>query len=333
MGAGAIRTQAVRVHAPGGPEVLRLEELELAAPARGEARLRQLAMGLNFIDVYHRSGSYPPPTYPFTPGLEGAGVVEELGPGVEHLRVGDRVAYAAPPPGAYAAHRNVAADKLVRLPPQLDERIAAAAMLKGLTAWYLLRKTYPVGADTTLLVHAAAGGVGSLLCQWGRRLGARVIGTVGSEEKAAQALADGCEHAILYAREDFVARTRELTGGRGCDVVYDSVGQATLMGSLACLVRRGLLVSFGQSSGTPDPLPLSLLAGHGSLYVTRPTLMDYTATRAELEQGAGELFALLAAGDLSVHIGATLPLSQVAQAHRDLEARATRGSTILVPET
>lgn len=331
MSFGELRTQAVRVPAAGGPEVLRFEEVELAPPARGEARVRHGAIGLNFIDVYHRSGLYPPPAYPYTPGIEAAGVVEELGEGVTHLADGDRVAYATTPPGAYAERRNAPADKLVRLPAGLDERTAAAGMLKGLTAWYLLRKTFVVEHGATILVHAAAGGVGSLLCQWAHSLGATVIGTVGDQEKAKQARADGCAHTILYEAEDFAARVRELTQGRGCDVVYDSVGRATVLESLKCLRRRGLLVSFGQSSGSPEPLPLGLLAARGSLFVTRPTLFDYTSTRAELEEGAGELFARLVSGALRVRIGQTFPLSAAAEAQRALEARQTRGSTILLP--
>ncbi len=331
MGQPSLRTRAVRVPRAGGPEVLLLEEVELPPPGPGEVRLRHAAIGLNFIDVYQRSGLYPPPAYPFTPGLEGAGVVEELGPGVTALAVGQRVAYASAPPGAYAGRRNAPADKLVRLPEGVDERTAAASMLKGLTAWYLLRGTYAVGEGTTILVHAAAGGVGSLLCQWAHRLGATVIGTVGDDAKARQALEDGCTHAIVYTREDFATKTRELTDGRGCDVVYDSVGRTTLEASLTCLRRRGLLVSFGQSSGNPEPLAVGRLAAHGSLFLTRPTLFDYTATRAELERGAGELLGLLAAGGLRVRIGREYPLAQAAQAHADLEARRTSGSTLLVP--
>lgn len=331
MGEKSLRTRAVRVSRAGGPEVLRLEEIELPPPGPGEVRVRQAAIGLNFIDVYQRSGLYPPPAYPYTPGLEGAGVVEALGAGVTRFAVGQRVAYATAPPGAYAERRNAPAEKLVHLPAGVDERTAAASMLKGLTAWYLLRETFAVGGGTTILVHAAAGGVGSLLCQWARRLGATVIGTVGDQAKAQQARSDGCAHVVLYTAEDFVARTRELTDGRGCDVVYDSVGRATFEGSLACLRRRGLLVSFGQSSGNPEPLAVGRLAAHGSLYLTRPTLFDYTATRAELERGADELFGLLARGELRVRIGRSYPLSQAAQAHADLEARHTSGSTLLVP--
>ena len=326
------RTRVIRVHAAGGPEVLCREEVELAALEKGEVRVRHGAIGLNFIDVYHRSGLYPPPAYPFTPGLEAAGVVEAVASDVEHLSIGDRVAYAARPLGAYAERRNIPADIAVKLPEGVDEHTAAAVMLKGLTAWCLLHGVYAVGAGSTILVHAAAGGVGSLLCQWAKHLGATVIGTVGDESKAQQAHEDGCDHTILYRDEDFAARVRELTKGRGCDVVYDSVGKATLEGSLASLKRRGLLVTFGQSSGTPEPLALSKLAAGGSLFVTRPTMLDYTATRAELETGANELFTLLAAGTLRVRIGATFPLAQAADAHRALESRATHGSTILLPE-
>lgn len=325
------RVGAVRAHAAGGPEVLCFEELALARPGAGEVLVRHEAIGLNYIDVYLRSGLYPPPAHPFVPGFEAAGVVLELGPGMRALRVGDRVAYASRPLGAYAQARVLPADRLLRLPDAVSTETAAGATLKGLTAWYLLRKTYPVTRETTLLVHAAAGGVGSLLCQWARQIGARAIGTVGSEEKAERARADGCAETIVYSREDFVARVRELTGGRGVDVVYDSVGAATFMRSLDCLRPRGLMVSFGQSSGPIAPLALSELASRGSLFLTRPSLFDYTATRAELEEGGRELYGLLERGLLRCHVARRFPLREAAAAHAELEQRRTSGSTVLVP--
>jgi NADPH2:quinone reductase len=322
--------QAIVVRRAGGPEVLEVASLPEPRPGPGEALVRHVAIGLDFIDVYHRTGLYPVST-PFTPGLEAAGVVEALGPGVDGLAVGERVAYAAPPPGAYQERRAIAAAKLVKLPRGIDERTAAGAMLKGMTAEFLVRRTFRVERGQTVLVHAAAGGVGLLLCQWASHLGARVIGTVGSREKAELAAAHGCAHPVLYREEDFVAAVRALTGGALCEVVYDSVGRDTFLGSLDCLRPRGMLVSFGQSSGSPEPLDVGLLGRKGSLFLTRPSLMAYTATRAELEASAGALFEGLAQGWLRVEIGASWPLAEAAEAHRALEGRRTSGASLLLP--
>jgi NADPH:quinone reductase len=321
----------VRVHEVGGPEVLRFEQVEVGEPGPGQARLRQTAVGLNFIDVYFRTGLYPAPGLPFTPGLEGAGVVEAIGEGVTEVAVGDRVAYAAPPIGAYAEARLMQADRLVRLPDAIGDQQAAAMMLKGMTAHYLLRRTFPVKAGQTILFHAAAGGVGLIACQWAKHLGARVIGTVGSEAKAQLARAHGCDVPIRYDREDVVARVRELTGGKGVPVVYDSVGKDTFEQSLDCLAPRGMLVAFGQSSGNIPPLNLGILSQKGSLYVTRPTLMTYTAARDDLLASAKELFDVVQSGAVKIEINQTFALREAAQAHRALEGRKTTGSTILLP--
>jgi len=323
-------SHAIRIHEHGGPDVLRWEEVDVPPPGPGEVRIRQTAVGLNFIDTYHRTGLYPVPDLPAVLGREAAGVVEEIGPGVEGLAQGDRVAYPMEA-GAYAEARIVRAAALVRLPDAVDDRTAAAVMLKGLTAWYLLRKTHRVGAGETILVHAAAGGVGLLACQWAAHLGATVIGTVGSAEKADLARSHGCAHPVLYRSEDVVARVREITGGRGVPVVYDSVGKDTIDASLDCLAPRGLLVSFGQSSGSPPPLDLQELSRRGSLFVTRPTLATYIAERDEYLEGAKELFDRIGSGVLSVEVGATYPLRDAARAHRDLEGRRTTGSTVLLP--
>jgi len=323
-------TEAIRMHSTGGPEVLRLEDVEVGEPGTGEARVRHTAIGLNFIDTYHRSGLYPL-ALPATPGMEAAGMVEAVGEGVTEVEPGDRVAYAGAPPGAYAEVRLIPAAKLVRLPDDVEDATAAAAMLKGLTAWYLLRKTFPVEAGETILVHAAAGGVGLLLCQWASHLGATVIGTASSEEKAELASANGCDHPVIYTRDSFVDRVRELTGGAGVSVVYDGVGASTWEGSLNCLGRRGMMVSYGNASGpVPAVQPLEL-SRRGSLFLTRPTLMDYTATREELLEGAEELFGVLGSGAVRVRIGNRYPLGDAAQAHRDLEGRKTTGSSLLLP--
>ena len=321
----------VRVHEVGGPEVLRFEQVEVGKPGPGQARLRQTAVGLNFIDVYFRTGLYPAPGLPFTPGLEGAGVVEAIGEGVTEVAVGDRVAYAAPPIGAYAEARLMQADRLVRLPDAIGDQQAAAMMLKGMTAHYLLRRTFPVKAGQTILFHAAAGGVGLIACQWARHLGARVIGTVGSEAKAELARAHGCDVPIRYDREDVVARVRELTDGKGVPVVYDSVGKDTFEQSLDCLAPRGMLVAFGQSSGNIPPLNLGVLSQKGSLYVTRPTLMTYTAARDDLLATARELFDVVQSGAVRIEINQTFALRDAADAHRALEGRQTTGSTVLLP--
>lgn len=321
--------QVVRIHTTGGPDVLRVDELDVARPGPKEALVRHTAVGLNYIDTYHRSGLYPLPSLPHGIGLEAAGVVEDVGAEVREVAVGDRVAYAGGAPGAYAARRVIAADRLVRLPDDIDDERAAAMMLKGMTVEYLVRRTFAVQRGQTVLLHAAAGGVGTLACQWLAHLGATVIGTVGSDEKAELARAHGCTHTIVYTREDVVARVRELTGGAGVPVVYDSVGKSTLFSSLDCLAPRGLLVSFGNSSGMPDPLPLGILSQKGSLYVTRPTLMTYTAARADLVASAEALFDVVRTGAVRVEVRQRWPLAEVAEAHRALESRQTVGSSIL----
>jgi len=323
-------THAIRVHAYGGPEVLKWEEIELGAPGPGEIRLKQSAIGLNYIDVYVRTGFYPQASFPFLPGMEGAGVVTAVGAGVTDLAIGDRVAYAGPI-GAYAQERLIAADRVVKIPASISEEIAAAIMLKGMTAEYLLRRTYRVGPETTLLFHAAAGGVGLIACQWARSLGATVIGTVGSAEKAKLALEHGATHVINYREEDFVARVKELTKGKGVDVVYDSVGKDTFPGSLDCLRPLGLWVSFGQASGPVPEFKITLLSQKGSLFATRPSLGNYIATREDLVASANGLFEVVESGKVKIAVKQTYPLSEAARAHRELEARATIGSTLLIP--
>ncbi len=325
-----MKTHAIRIHQPGGPEVMVWEEVDIGAPAAGQVLLRHSAVGLNYIDVYHRSGLYPAPL-PFTPGLEGAGIIEAVGDDVTEFKPGDRVAYANPPLGAYAEMRLMPADRLVKLPDGISEPKAAAMMLQGMTAQYLLRRTYPVQAGDTILIHAAAGGVGLLVCQWAKHLGATVIGTVGSEEKAALAKAHGCDHPILYKSEDFVARVREITKGEGVPVVYDSVGKDTFLKSLDCLRPLGMMVSFGQSSGKVEPLDTGLLAAKGSLFLTRPSLMAYTAKRSDLVASATELFEVVQKGVVKVEINQTYALMDAAKAHSDLEERRTTGSTLLLP--
>lgn len=323
-------THAIRVHAYGGPEVLKWEEIELGAPGPGEIRLKQSAIGLNYIDVYVRTGFYPQASFPFLPGMEGAGVVTAVGAGVTDLAIGDRVAYAGPI-GAYAQERLIVADRVVKIPASISEEIAAAIMLKGMTAEYLLRRTYRVGPETTLLFHAAAGGVGLIACQWARSLGATVIGTVGSAEKAKLALEHGATHVINYREEDFVARVKELTKGKGVDVVYDSVGKDTFPGSLDCLRPLGLWVSFGQASGPVPEFKITLLSQMGSLFATRPSLGNYIATREDLVASANGLFEVVESGKVKIAVKQTYPLSEAARAHRELEARATTGSTLLIP--
>ncbi|HHP7233090.1 MAG TPA: quinone oxidoreductase [Desulfobacterales bacterium] len=323
--------KAIIMHATGGPEVLQWEDFDPGDPGPGEARVRQEAIGLNFIDVYHRTGLYPLPSLPATPGMEGAGVVEAVGTGVTEAAAGDRVAYAGLPPGAYAEVRLIPSHRLVRLPDDISFRQAAAMMLQGMTARYLLRGCYPVKAGDTILMHAAAGGVGTIACQWADALGARVIGTVGSSAKAEIAKAHGCRHPIVYTQTDFVEAVKDLTEGRGVDVVYDSVGQATFMKSLDCLRPMGMMVSFGQASGAVPALDLGLLAAKGSLFLTRPSLMTYTARREDLLAHARDLFQMVQQGAIQVEIPQTYPLSEAAQAHRDLENRKTTGSTVLLP--
>ena len=323
--------KAIVMQATGGPEVLQWVDVDLGPPGSGEALVRHEAVGLNYIDVYHRTGLYPLPAMPAIPGMEGAGIVEAVGDGVSEVAVGDRVAYAGLPPGAYARSRHIPAERLIRLPQDLSTQQAAAIMLQGMTARYLLVGCYPVKSGDTILIHAAAGGVGLIVCQWARHLGATVIGTVGSEEKAALARTNGCHHPIVYSKEDFVSRVREITGGDGVDVVYDSVGQATFMQSLDCLRPKGMLVSFGQASGPVAPLDIGLLAAKGSLFLTRPSLMTYTAGRQDLLDHAEDLFDVVLKGAVKVEIRQRYPLAEAARAHRDLEARQTTGSTILIP--
>ena len=318
---------AIRVHRSGGPEVLQWEQVEVGDPGPGEVRLKQQAAGLNFIDVYHRTGLYPQ-QLPFVPGVEGAGVVEAVGSGVSDLRAGDRVAYGGPI-GGYAEQRLIAADRVVKLPDGIGSEQAAAIMLQGMTAHMLLRSVHRVQPGETILVQAAAGGVGLILCQWAKALGATVIGTVGSDEKAELARAHGCDHAIVYTRQDFVAEVDRITGGAKLPVVYDGVGRDTFMKSLDCLARRGMMVSFGNASGAVDPIEPNLLARKGSLFLTRPTLYDYTIERRDLEQAASELFAMVTSGKIKVEIKQRFPLEHAAEAHRALEARATKGSTVL----
>ena len=324
-------SKAIRIHSTGGPEVLQWDEVEVGAPGPGEALVRHSAVGLNFIDCYHRSGLYPLPPLPVSIGLEGAGVVEAVGEGVSEVSVGDRVAYASPPPGAYAEARVMPADRLVVVPEGIDDQQAAAMMLKGMTAEYLLRRTYPVRSGDTILFHAAAGGVGLIACQWAKHIGATVIGTVGSEDKAELARAHGCDHPINYRTENFVERVKEITDGAGVPVVYDSVGKDTFEGSLDCLGPRGVLALFGQSSGPVETLNPGLLAAKGSLYLTRPTLMTYNAAREDLVKSANALFDVVGSGAVKIEINQTYPLSETEQAHRDLEARKTTGSTVLLP--
>lgn len=323
-------SHAIEIENYGGAEALVWRPRDVPSPGEDEVRLKQTAVGLNYIDVYHRTGLYPLPSLPAIIGLEAAGEVVDVGAGVSDLEVGDRVAYTDQL-GAYAQERLIKADRVVKLPEHISDELAASMMLQGLTVHYLLRKTFPVNAETTLLFHAAAGGVGLIACQWARHLGATMIGTVGSDEKAELARANGCTHVINYRRENFVERVKEITNGRGCDVVYDSVGKDTFPTSLDCLRPRGMWVSFGNASGAVPPFDISLLSQKGSLFMTRPTLMTYVAARDELVAGAGELFEMVGTGQLSISVNQRYALSDVAEAHRDFEARKTTGSTILIP--
>jgi NADPH:quinone reductase len=320
-------SHAIVVHQPGGPEQLVWEEVDVGQPGPGQVRLRQKAVGLNFIDVYHRSGLYPQ-QQPFIPGVEGAGIIDQVGPGVEGFAEGDRVAYAGPI-GGYAEERLIAADRLVRLPDDISFEQAAAMLLQGLTADMLLRGVRQVREGDTILVHAAAGGVGLILCQWAAALGATVIGTVSSDAKAELARAHGCHHPIIYTRDDFVSEVDRLTAGAKLPVVYDSVGRDTFLKSLDCLQRRGLMVSFGQSSGPVEPFAPGVLAQKGSLFLTRPTMFDYVHRREELEQSAAALFDAVRSGKVKIDIRQRFPLADAAEAHRALEGRKTSGSTIL----
>ncbi len=321
--------KAIRIHQHGGPEVLKWEEVDPGKPGPGEALVRQEAVGLNYIDIYHRTGLYPLPALPATPGLEGAGVVIEIGEGVTEVAVGDRVAYAGVPVGAYAEIRRLPAHRLVRLPAEIPTLQAAAMMLQGMTARYLLKGCWKVGPGTILLIHAAAGGVGLIVCQWAKHLGATVLGTAGTPEKAEIARAHGCDHPIVYTQEKFAERVKEITGGRGVDVVYDSVGQATFFQSLDCLRPMGMMVSFGQSSGPVPAIDIALLAQKGSLFLTRPSLMTYTARREDLLAHAADLFSVVNSGAVRIEIRRTYPLSEASRAHRDLEGRKTTGASVL----
>jgi NADPH2:quinone reductase len=324
--------KAARIYAYGGPEMFQIEDFDPGDPQPGEVLLQHEAMGVNFIDVYHRTGLYPLASLPAIIGMEGAGSVISVGQGVTEFKTGDRVAYAGVPPGAYATSRRIPAHRLVHVPPSIPLKQAAAMMLRGMTARYLLCGCYPVKAGDRILIHAAAGGVGSIVCQWARHLGATVIGTVGTPEKADIARANGCHYPIEYTKEDFVAQVKQLTDGQGVDVVYDSVGQATFLRSLDCLRPMGMLVSFGQSSGPVAPFEIGLLSAKGSLFLTRPSLMAYTAKRQDLIRHAQDLFDVVEQGAVKIDVHQTYALARVAEAHRDLQARKTSGSTILLPE-
>ncbi len=322
---------AIRVHETGGADKLCWEEVGIEQPGVGDALIRHTAIGLNFIDIYFREGAYPPPQLPFILGMEAAGVVEAVGRGVTEVSVGDRVAYAGGPIGAYCEQRLYPAERLVKLPDTIDDVTAAAMMLKGLTAQYLLRRTYSVKPGDVILFHAAAGGVGSIACQWATHLGATVIGTVSSKEKADYIAGLGCDHPIIYTQEDFVGRVKEITAGTGVPVVYDSVGKDTFMKSLDCLRKLGLMVSFGQSSGPITPIEPAILSKKGSLYLTRPTLFDYIDKRSDLVASASELFDVVASGAVKIDVQQTYALQDVARAQEELTARRTTGATLLIP--
>lgn len=321
-------TKAIRIHENGGPDVLKWEDLDTGEPGEGEALVRHSAVGLNYIDVYFRTGLYPVQDFPFTPGFEGAGVVEAVGPGVDNVKKGDRVAYGTSPPGAYAEARVMPAGVLVKLPDAIDDKTAAAMMLQGMTVEYLLRRSYEVKKGDTILFHAAAGGVGLIACQWAKKLGATVIGTVGSDEKAELAKAHGCDHPIVYTRDNFTEKVKEITNGKGVPVVYDSVGKDTWTGSLDSLAPTGKMISFGSASGPVDPFGLQELASRGSLYVQRPTLFTYAAMPGVLQEMAGNLFDVVTSGAVKIEVNQTYPLKDAGKAHADLEARKTTGSTV-----
>ncbi len=323
-------TRAIRIHKTGGPEAMQLDDVTLPEPGVGEARIRHTAIGVNYLDTYHRSGLYPL-ALPSGIGSEATGVVEKVGAGVDGLKAGDRVGYCIGAIGAYSEARVIAAERLIRLPDDIPDRTAAALMLKGLTVQYLFRQTYPLKAGETILFHAAAGGVGLIACQWARALGVTLIGTTGTDEKAALAKQHGAAHVIVYSRENFVERVKEITGGTGVPVVYDSVGKDTFLASLDCLKPRGLMVVFGNASGPVAPFNVGILAQKGSLYVTRPTLATYTAKRADLLNMADELFGMVRSGKVKPDVRQEFPLAQAADAHRALESRATTGTTLLLP--
>jgi len=323
-------TKAIRISATGGPEVMEYVDVEVGEPGPGEARVRQAACGVNYIDIYFRTGAYPQPL-PAGLGLEGAGTVEAVGAGVTHVKPGDRVAYTGRPNGAYAQARVMPAALLVKLPDGISFETASAMMLRGLTVQYLFRRTFPLRGGETILFHAAAGGVGLIACQWARALGVTMIGTVGSDEKAAVAKAHGCAHVINYNKENFVERVKEITKGAGVPVVYDSIGKDTFFSSLDCLAPLGMMVSFGGASGPVPPFSLNELASRGSLFVTRPSLFNYVAKREDLDTMAAELFGMVQSGKVKIDINQRYALQDAAQAHRDLESRKTTGSTILIP--
>jgi NADPH2:quinone reductase len=321
---------AIRIHENGGPEKMKWEEVDVGAPGQGQIRVRHRAIGFNYIDTYFRSGLYKLPALPAVLGTEGAGDVVAVGPGVTEVKVGDRVAYASPM-GAYVEERLMPADRAVKLPDAIDYKTAAAMMLQGMTVRYLLRQTYKVGPDTTLLLHAAAGGVGLIACQWAKHLGATIIGTVGSDDKGRLAKENGCTHIINYAKESFVERVKEITGGKLCDVVYDGVGKDTFPGSLDCLRMRGMWVSFGNASGPVPPFDIGILNQKGSLFCTRPSLFAYTATRADLLESANDLFDVVGRGAVKIQVNHTYPLKDAAQCHVDVQSRKTTGSAVLLP--
>jgi NADPH2:quinone reductase len=321
---------AIRVHKTGGPEVLTYEEIDVPAPGPGQIRIKQHASGINYIDTYFRSGLYPAPSMPFVSGNEGAGEVAAVGPGVTEVKVGDRVGYVSAL-GGYAAERLLAADRAVKLPDSISYEQAAGMMLKGMTVEYLLNRTFKVKAGMNVLIHAAAGGIGLIACQWANALGANVIGTVGSKEKAALAKANGCHHTILYREEDFPSRVKEITGGKLCEVVYDGVGKATFPASLDCIKPLGMFASFGNASGSIEAFNINLLQAKGSLFATRPTLNTYAAKREDLLAIADDLFGMVASGKVKIPVNQKYPLKDAAKAHRDLESRGTTGSSILIP--
>ncbi|MDB9761624.1 quinone oxidoreductase [Alphaproteobacteria bacterium] len=323
-------TNAIRVHKQGGPEEMKWEEVALPEIQKGDVLIKHTAIGLNYIDTYHRSGLYTMPV-PLTLGIEGAGVIEETGESVKDLKVGDRVAYASPPTGSYAERKVMPADRLVKIPDDISDEVAAAIMLKGMTVEYLVRRTYNVKEGQTVLFHAAAGGVGLIACQWLKAIGATVIGTVGSAEKAVLAKDNGCEHTVLYREEDFVAKVKEITNGEGVPVVYDGIGKDTAIQGLDCLSPLGLMVIFGNASGNAPPIDTGLLAAKGSLFLTRPTLMTYNAKREDLVESAQQLFSMVSSGKINISINARYNLKDAAQAHKDLESRKTTGSTLLIP--
>lgn len=323
--------RAIRIHAAGGPEVMRLEHVELRAPGPGQVRMRNTAIAVNYRDVCIRSGIHQLESFPSGVGIESAGVVEAIGPDVTGISIGDRIACVAGPDGAYADERIVPAARVVVLPAGISERMAASMMIRGMTARYLIHETYRLRAGDTILLHAAAGGVGTILSQWAKYLGATVIGTVGSDEKAEAARRNGCDHVIVYSREDFVERVQAITGGSGVAVVYDAVGKATFEGSLRCLRRRGLMVSYGEASGNPDPVAPARLGHLGSIYLTHPSLPDYTSTRAELLASANDLFAMVLDGRIRIDVQQTYALEDAARAHRDFEGRKTIGTIVLIP--